>query len=404
MKEIMPLKEHVLREAELLLPDLVEIRRHIHRHPELAFAEYETAAYISRHLDIMGIKHHTGIAGTGIVGFIRGETPGKGLTVGLRADMDALPLKEAPGTPYRSINVGIMHACGHDAHVAMLLGTAGILNGMRDAFAGTVLLVFQPGEEKAPGGARLMIESGIFDNYEPDIFIAQHVIPDLPSGKIGFHAGSYMASCDEIYITITGQGGHAARPSEYTDQVYIASKLVITLKDYINEISKNKKPTVLGLGRIEAPGATNVIPATVDISGTLRTFDEEWRNRAKKIIHNIASDVASENGVDIKVNIVEGYPVLVNNEALTHKATGLTVALIGKNRVCDMPVRMSSEDFSFFAENYPSCMFRLGITRQGEKVRQAHTSGFDIDEPAMATGTAVMSWLALNLMVPPVGD
>jgi amidohydrolase len=403
MKESMSLKERILRKAGSLMPELVEIRRHIHRHPELAYAEHETAGYISRRLDIMGIEHRTGIAGTGIVGFIRGESQGSGLMVGLRADIDALPVAEAHGAPYRSINEGIMHACGHDAHVAMLLGTAHILNGMRSEFAGTVLLVFQPGEEKAPGGAKLMIESGIFDSFEPDLLIAQHVIPELPTGMIGFHAGPYMASCDEIYITVAGKGGHAARPSEYTDQIYIASELVIALKDTINEISKNQAPAVFGIGRIEGLGATNVIPATVNIACTFRTFDEKWRNQAKQIIRDTAADVASGKGVDIKVNIVEGYPVLVNNEALTLKATELTASLIGKERTCDMPVRMSSEDFSFFAEKYPSFMFRLGITREGEKIRQAHTSEFDIDESAMTTGTAVMSWLALNFMVPEQG-
>jgi len=399
----MPLKERILREAASMMPELVEIRRYIHRHPELAYAEHETARYISSRLEMMGIEHRTGVAGTGIVGFIRGELPARGLTVGLRADMDALPVTEAQGAPYRSLNEGIMHACGHDAHIAMLLGTAEILNSMRSDFAGTVLLVFQPGEEKAPGGARLMIETGIFDSFLPDIFIAQHVVPDLPSGTIGFHAGPYMASCDEIYITVAGQGGHAARPAEYTDQIYIASELVIALKDSINELSSSKAPTVLGIGRITGLGATNVIPATVDIACTFRTFDEEWRNQAKQVIRNVAADVASRKGVNITANIVEGYPVLVNNEALTYKATFLTASLIGKDRVFDMPVRMSSEDFSFFAEKYPSFMFRLGVTREGEMIKQAHTSGFDIDETAMATGTAVMSWLALNLIVPGQG-
>jgi amidohydrolase len=394
----MLIKERILHEAGSLLPDLVKIRRHIHQHPELSYSEYETAAYICRQLDSMGIEYHSGVAGTGLVGFIRGEVTGRGLTVGLRADMDALPITEKHGAEYRSIKEGVMHACGHDAHVAMLLGTAGILNGMRKEFPGTVLLVFQPAEEKAPGGARLMIETGIFDSFKPDLFIAQHVIPDLPSAKVGFCAGPYLASCDEIYITVTGRGGHAARPSEYTDQIYIASELVITLKDTINELSKNKAPTVLGIGKITGPGATNVIPETVEIACTFRTFDEEWRNGAKEIIRMRAADVAHRRGVNIKVNIVEGYPVLVNDETLTLKATELTRSLIGADNVHGVPVRMSSEDFSFFAEKYPSFLFRLGITREGEKIRQAHTPEFDIDETAMSTGTAVMTWLALNLM------
>jgi amidohydrolase len=282
--------------------------------------------------------------------------------------------------------------------MAMLLGAARILSGMRNEFSGTIMPVFQPGEEKAPGGARLMIESGIFDSFRPDVFVAQHVIPDLPSGTIGFHAGPYLASCDEIYITVTGRGGHAARTSEYTDQIYIASELVMALKDTIDEEGKNKAPYVLGIGRITGLGATNVIPGTVDIAGTFRTFDEDWRTRAKGIICRTADSISAKRGVTITVNIVEGYPVLVNDETLTPMAENLAVLLLGREKVTTVPSRMSSEDFSFFAEKFPSFMYRLGVTREGEKIRQAHTPDFDIDENAMSTGTAVMTWLALNLI------
>jgi amidohydrolase len=312
--------------------------------------------------------------------------------------MDALPIIEAPGSEYRSRNEGVMHACGHDAHIAMLLGAAGILHGLRSEFAGTVLLVFQPGEEKAPGGARIMIETGIFDNYNPDIFIAQHVQPDFPSGTLGFHAGAYMASCDEIYITVKGIGGHAAQPSQYTDQIYIASELVIALKDTITEQSKGKAATILGIGKITGMGATNVIPEKVEIACTLRTFDEQWRQNAKEIIRMTASDVARRRGVSIDANIVEGYPVLINNEALTIRAMELSRTLVGDTMVKVMPARMSSEDFSFFAERYPSFLFRLGTTPAGEKMKPAHTPYFDLDESSMSTGTAAMAWLALNLI------
>lgn len=394
----MSLKERILRESASLLPDLIEARRYLHQHPELAYAEYETARYISRQLDIMGVEHRSGIAGTGIVGFIRGEGLEKGPTIGLRADMDALPITEAPGRSYRSLNEGAMHACGHDAHVAMLLGAARVLNGMRNEFSGTIMLIFQPGEEKAPGGARLMIESGIFDSFRPDIVIAQHVIPDLPSGTVGFHAGPYLASCDEIYITVIGRGGHAARTSEYTDQIYITSELVMALKDTIDNEGRNKAPYVMGIGRITGLGATNVIPDTVDLAGTFRTFDEEWRRCAKEIIRRTADGIAAKRCVSITVKIVEGYPVLVNDEKLTQAAEGLALSLLGEEKVTTVPSRMSSEDFSFFAEKFPSFMYRLGITREGEGIRQAHTPDFDIDEKAMSTGTAVMSWLALNLI------
>ncbi|HWR74529.1 MAG TPA: M20 family metallopeptidase, partial [Bacteroidales bacterium] len=339
----MILRENILRAAEALLPEIVEIRRHLHQYPELSYAEYETAAYISRKLDAMGIEHRTGIAGTGIVGFIRGEADGSGMTVGLRADMDALPVTETGGSEYRSRNEGVMHACGHDAHMAMLLGAADIIKNMRKEFAGTVLLVFQPGEEKAPGGAKMMIGTGIFSNYAPDMFIAQHVLADIPSGTVGFHAGPYLASCDEIYITVAGKGGHAARPSQYTDQIYIASELVISLKDTVAEKSKGRAATVLGIGKITGMGATNVIPDKVEIAGTFRTFDERWREEARDIIRNTASEIARKRGVSIDVNIVEGYPVLVNNEVLTNRAYELSRQLLGEERVKEVPDRMSSE-------------------------------------------------------------
>lgn len=391
-------REHILREAESLLPEIVQIRRHIHQHPELSYAEYETAAFISSKLDAMGIEHRTGIAGTGIVGFIRGEAAGRGLTIGLRADMDALPITEAGGSEYHSQNEGVMHACGHDAHVAMLIGAAGIIKSLRKEFAGTVLLVFQPGEEKAPGGARMMIETGIFRNYDPDMFIAQHILPDMQSGTVGFHAGPYLASCDEIYITVAGRGGHAAQPSQYTDQIYIASELVISLKDTVAEKSKGQAATILGIGKITGMGATNVIPEKVELACTFRTFDEQWRKEAKEIIRKTAAAIALKRDVRIDVNIVEGYPVLVNNEPLTNRAGELSRQLLGDARVKEVPDRMSSEDFSFFAEKYPSFLFRLGITPDGEKMRPAHTPFFDLDESSMATGTATMAWLALNLI------
>lgn len=394
----MLLKDKITVQAEALLPELIEVRRHIHRHPELSYSEYETAAFIIRRLERMGIEYRSGVAGTGVVGFIRGEAPGRGLTVGLRADMDALPLAEATGAEYSSLNKGIMHACGHDAHVAMLLGAGAILNSMRSAFAGTVMLVFQPGEEKAPGGAKLMLETGIFESFKPDIFIAQHILPDMPAATVGFHPGPYMASCDEIYITVKGKGGHAAQPAQYTDQIYIASELVVALKDRVASAAGKEIPTVLGIGRITGMGATNVIPETVEIAGTFRTFDEKWRKAAGDLIRETAREIAAIRGVEINVSIVEGYPVLVNDEALTIRAIELSRTLLGSERVLDLPVRMSSEDFSFFAARYPAFLFRVGITRPGEEMKKLHTPEFDIDESSMVTGTATMAWLTMSLI------
>jgi amidohydrolase len=367
-------------------------------HPELSYKEHSTSAFIRNYLDNLGIEHQSGIAGTGIVGIIKGTHKGKGRTIGLRADMDALPVTEVAGREYGSRTPGVMHACGHDAHVAMLLGTASLLQNKKSEFSGTVLLIFQPGEEKAPGGARLMIESGVFDKFKPDLFIAQHVLPDIPSGTIGYRSGPYMASCDEIYITIKGRGGHAAQPSTYTDQIYIASELIIELKDTVNKMAEEKAPTVFAIGNITGLGATNVIPETVEIAGTFRTFDETWRSAAKEIIKSVANGTARRKGVEVIVDIVEGYPVLTNDEQLTRQAFDLSRELLGNNKVWEIPTRMSSEDFSFFSVKYPSMLYRLGITPQGSPTHQLHTPSFDIDESAMATGIANMVWLSLKML------
>ncbi len=393
----------ILQEAEALLPEIVRIRRHIHQYPELSYAEHKTAEFISETLTAEGIEHIRNVAGTGLIGIIRGEAAGKGLTAGLRADMDALPVTEIEGPEYRSRNEGVMHACGHDAHIAMLLGAASIINSRRDEFAGKVLLVFQPGEEKAPGGAKLITRSGILNQYRPDLFIAQHVAPELESGTAGFCSGPAMASCDEIYITVTGRGGHAARPAEYTDQIRIASELVIALKDTIETAAQTKAPTVIGIGRITGCGATNVIPEKVEIAGTFRTFSEEWRKEAKEMMRLTAARLAAEKGVTIDVNIVEGYPVLVNDAKLTSGAAALCGALLGQDRVREIEPRMGSEDFSFFAELYPSLLYRLGVTRKGDIIRHLHTPSFNLDEKALATGAATMAWLALNLISMPQG-
>jgi amidohydrolase len=270
---------------------------------------------------------------------------------------------------------------------------------MEESFGGTILLIFQPGEELAPGGASLMIESGAFNNPKPDIVLAQHVLPELETGRVGYKAGRYMASCDEIYITVKGKGGHAALPGLTTDQIYIASHLIIRLKDGISKKQTgNKIPTVLGIGKISGEGATNVIPEKVEIAGTFRTFDEKWREEAKRLISEISANTAKEFNVGITVNIVKGYPVLVNDEKLTESAINLSSELLGKDKVELFDIRMSSEDFAFFTEVFPSLYLRVGIKKKDDKMRMLHTSMFDIDEDGMKTGVANMSWLALNFL------
>jgi amidohydrolase len=392
------LKEFILKRSAELNSEITRFRRHFHMNPELAYEEFKTAEFICKFLDDNGISYRNGIAGTGIVAEIPGNNPGK-FTIGLRAEMDALPVTELNNTPYKSLNSGIMHACGHDAHMAMLMGTALMLNSLKDHFGGKFLLIFQPGEELAPGGAKLMIETGIFNELKPDIVLAQHVLPELETGKVGYRAGRYMASSDEIYITVKGKGGHAALPGLSTDQIYIASTLIVRLKDSISRAKEeNKIPTVLGIGRIRGDGATNVIPETVEIAGTFRTFDENWRKEAKNMIKEISASVADEFRVTIDVNIVHGYPVLFNNEKLAGKAVKLSSELFGSDKTEMFDLRMSSEDFAFFTEVFPSLYFRVGIKRKGENMKMLHTPLFDIDENGLSTGMANMTWLALNFI------
>ena len=392
------IKDKILSGASGLKQELTELRRHLHMNPELSFEEYATASFITSRLDEYGISYRKGITGTGIIAEIRGSLESK-TVIGLRAELDALPVMENNQVPYASKMPGKMHACGHDAHMAMLLGSAKLLNSLRDQFGGTVLLIFQPGEELAPGGAKLMIESGAFADPKPDIVIAQHVLPELETGKVGYKAGIYMASSDEIYITVKGKGGHAALPQLITDQIYIASILIVRLKDAVNAASKEMKmPTVLGIGKISGEGATNVVPEKVEIAGTLRTFDESWRSGAKKMIGEISDKIAAEYNVSVNIRFSDGYPVLVNDEELTARAIQISSDLLGKSNVENFELRMSSEDFAFFSAAFPSLYYRVGIGKRGEKPKMLHSPEFDIDEQGMVTGVANMCWLTLNFL------
>jgi amidohydrolase len=313
--------------------------------------------------------------------------------------MDALPITERKISEYSSLNQGKMHACGHDAHMAMLLGATKLLDRLKDQFGGTILLIFQPGEEKSPGGARLIIESGELNNPKPDIVIAQHILPELETGKVGYKSGRYMASCDEIYITVSGKGGHAALPGLTTDQIYIASNLVVRLKNRMkDEQTKKQIATVLGIGRISGEGATNVIPEKVYISGTFRTFDEKWRSEGISLVRSVSDETAKEFGVKIDVNIAEGYPVLHNDEELTARSIELSGILLGKNKIELFENRMSSDDFSFYSALAPSLYYRIGIRKKDTEMLKLHTADFDIDENGMETGVANLSWLVYNFL------
>lgn len=384
--------------AEAYFGDTQAIRHHIHAHPELSFVENNTAAFISAKLKEYGIEHQTGIAGTGIVGLIRGKNPDK-KCIALRADMDALPIQEANDVSYRSQNDGVMHACGHDVHSSCLLGVARILNELREDFEGTVKLIFQPGEEKHPGGASLMIKEGVLLNPKPDAIFALHVYPHLPSDTAGFKAGQYMASADEIYITIEGKGGHAALPHQTVDPIAIAAQVITALQQVISRKSNPLIPSVLTFGKIAGGFATNVIPDKVEILGTLRTMDEDWRYKAHQHIKDITEQICSSFGATAVVEIPVGYPSLINDVQLTPIAEAWAKDFLGDANVLPLDQRMAAEDFSYYTHHVPGCFFRIGTNRGGKEfMAPVHNAHFDIDEEAMKTGVGLMTWIAIQAL------
>jgi len=388
----------IKQKAKELFPYLLETRRHLHMHPELSFKETETSKFISAQLTKYGIEHKTGVVGTGIVALIKGKNPGKKCVL-LRGDMDALPITEKNDVPYRSKNEGVMHACGHDVHSTCALGAAIILNSLKDQFEGTVKIIFQPGEELLPGGASLMIKEGILENPKVDAAVALHVFTDLEAGQAGFKSGMYMASTDEIYLTVTGKGGHAAMPGEYNNPILIASEIILELsKEFPNGVDQ-LIPTVLAFGKVQANGATNVIPDSVKIEGTFRTMDEKWRKEAHQKITTIVTTIADKKNAKADLKIMIGYPFLVNNAEVTKTARAAAEELCGKENVFDLPMRMTAEDFSFISQAVPSCFFRLGTGNKKEGITAGvHNAHFNIDEKALETGPGLMAAIALKLL------
>jgi amidohydrolase len=395
----MDLKEVILNRAEAVFNEVVNIRRHLHAYPELSFKEYKTSEFVQHKLKEYGISFQAGYVETGVIGWIAGRNPDKKL-VALRADMDALPIAEETDAIYASKNPGVMHACGHDVHTSSLLGAAKILNEMKDHFEGTVMLVFQPAEEKLPGGARLMLDAGIFSKRKPDVMIAQHVLPELECGYAGFKPGTYMAASDEIYVTLKGKGGHGAIPHEVTDTVLIASHLVVALQQIVSRNANAVVPSVLSFGKVIANGATNVIPDKVILEGTFRTTDEVWRVEAHQKMKEMATLLAKSMGATCEFEVRKGYPTLVNHVAYTRAASDWASEFLG-GKVEEMEQRMTSEDFACFAQEVPGVYYRLGIRPLGEKIHHLHTAKFDIDEGALKTGVGLMTWLALKFLEAP---
>ncbi|MCX6279137.1 MAG: M20 family metallopeptidase [Bacteroidetes bacterium] len=380
--------------------EIVAVRHHFHQHPELSCEEFKTAEYICQKLVEYGIPFKAGVAETGVVGLIRGRNADK-KCIALRADMDALPIVEMNQVEYKSVFPGKMHACGHDVHIACLLGAAKILNTLKDQFEGTVKLIFQPSEETYPGGAIRMIGEGVLDDPAPEAVIAQHVINTLDCGKAGFKSGAYMASTDEFFITVKGKGGHAATPAQVIDPILIASHIVIALQQIVSRNADPVIPTVVSIGKIIGEGRTNVIPDEVKMEGTVRTYDESWRKEAHQRIAKIATGIAESMNALCEVRISHGYPFLNNDHELTSNLHQLAIEYLGKENVTVLPKRMTAEDFAYFAQKVPSCLYRLGIANEAKGIASnLHTSTFDVDENCLKTGMGLMAWLAFRLLQP----
>lgn len=394
------LKELIREKAAGLLPEIIKIRRHLHAHPELSFEEFKTSEYIRNILTGQKIKFTEQWVRTGIVAEV-GNTENYVQTIALRADIDALPIQETNDVPYKSVNAGVMHACGHDVHTSCLIGALIILNSLEVKWKNRTIGIFQPGEEKLPGGASLMIGEGLIDNYKPEAIFGLHVLPQMEAGNVGICPGKSMASSDEIYITIQGKGGHAAMPHLAIDPILIAADVLSGIQKVVSRHANPMIPTVLSFGKINSiGGATNVIPDEVKIEGTFRTMDENWRREAHQIMRTYIQNTAEASGGKADVDIRKGYPCLINDDRLYAYGQQKLMELLDKNHVLDVPARMTSEDFAYYSQQIPSLFFRLGTGNRLKKITSpVHTSSFDADESALETGMAAMAYLAACKMM-----
>ncbi|MDF1868732.1 MAG: M20 family metallopeptidase [Saprospiraceae bacterium] len=392
------LKEKIKNLAQQYHSEVVGIRRHLHQHPELSYQEVETGKFIAKKLTEFGIQYEHGIADNGVVGMIEGKKNGSEKVIALRADFDALPILEANNVPYKSKNEGVMHACGHDVHTSSLLGVAKILSELKEAFSGNIKLIFQPAEEKLPGGASIMIKEGVLENPRPVSIFGQHVHPPLEVGKIGIKPGMYMASADEIFMTVTGRGGHGALPQDCVDPIVITAQIITALQGVVSRQANPTTPTVLTFGRINSTGgSTNIIPNEVKLQGTFRTMDEKWRKKAKISMKKMAEGIAESMGGKCDFHIVHGYPFLINDDDLTLKAKQSAIEYLGSENVVDLPIRMTAEDFSYYSQEMPACFYRLGTGNIAKGITSpVHTNTFDVDEDCLELSIGLMSWLAVK--------
>jgi amidohydrolase len=390
------LKEKIRQLAKQFAPETIDIRRHLHAHPELSYKEFQTSAFIQEKLKEMNIPFEIK-AGTGVVGLIKGKNPDKRI-LALRADMDALPIREENNVPYKSQNDGIMHACGHDAHTSILLGASRILQELKSEWEGTIKLIFQPGEEKNPGGASLLIKEGVLHDPQPQAIFGLHVHPGLEIGKFSFRAGPSMASADEIYITVKGKGGHAATPHLTVDTVLVASHIVVALQQVISRNKNPFSPSVLSISSIQGGFTTNVIPSEVKLMGTFRAMDETWRFQAHKLIHRICKGIAQAMGAEIDVLVDVGYPVVNNDIKLYPIARKKAEEYIGTENVSETEVRMGAEDFGYYTQEIPGCFYRIGVMNEAKGITSSvHTPTFNIDESAIEKGMGMMAWLGVSI-------
>ena len=384
----------IKEQAESIFDEVVSIRRHLHKTPELSFKEHKTSAYIKSVLSAWNIPFIEDIADTGIVVLLKGNNSNS-KTIALRADFDALPIIEQNDVDYCSVNNGVMHACGHDAHTASLLGAISILNTLKEEWEGSVKFIFQPAEEMLPGGAQQMIKEGVLESPNVEKMFGQHVFPDLEVGKVGFRAGKYMASTDELHITIKGKGGHAALPENYNNPLLAAAKLITALEEY--SIKEKDRPCVLAIGFIEGLGSTNVIPEEVKFKGTLRAMDEDFRVMTHEKLLAIANTIAETYSLTIDFDIRKGYPCLVNDEEVTKKSVIFAKEYMGAENVIDLPIRMTAEDFAYYSHHVPCCFYRLGTANKSKGIIHGlHTSRFNIDEASLKVGMGLIAYLAIK--------
>ena len=391
------LKEVITTKVSAIYEKIKGYREHLHQNPELSYKEFNTMEYVAAKLKEIGIPYEKGVAGTGIIGIIRSSKHSENQAcIGLRADLDALPIQEQNTASYKSKVDGVMHACGHDVHTSILLGAAEILFELREDLEHPVKLIFQPGEEKNPGGASLLIEAGVLENPKVKEMYALHVFPELEVGKLAIRPGLNMASCDELHLEIIGVGGHGAMPEKCINPILIGSEFIIEAQNIIHKSCPKEVPCVISFGHFDALGATNVIPERAEIKGTFRTMNEEWRGKAAILLMDLANNLENKYKGNVNLIISKGYPFLKNNEDLTEKLKTKFESFFGPEKIEGLALRMTSEDFSFYSQTIPVCFFRLGVgNKEKGIIYSVHHPKFDIDSACLKTGMLAMIQAAL---------